>query len=101
MLRSEAGVAARTLHADGGPTRNAFLMQFVADLTRLELDVSEVAESSAWGAASAGLIGIGVYKSFDELAALSRAASSFKPQMVNDAADQLLAGWKTAVNRVL
>jgi glycerol kinase len=63
--------------------------------------VSEVAESSAWGAASAGLVGLGVYNSLEELAALSRAASSFKPQMADDAAELLLAGWKTAVNRVL
>jgi glycerol kinase len=101
MMRSEAGVAARTLHADGGPTRNAFLMQFVADLTRLELDVSDVAESSAWGAASAGLVGLGVYSSLHELAALPRQARSYKPLVSSDAADQLLAGWKTAVTRVL
>ena len=47
------------LHADGGPTRNEFLMQFTADITGVELVVSEVPESSALGAAMAGRVGLG------------------------------------------
>ena len=94
-------LAARVLHADGGPTRNGFLMQFSADMIGLELDVSEVSESSAWGAASAGLLGLGVYKSLEDLAALPRSARTYRPQMPRDAADQLHVGWQTAVRRVL
>jgi glycerol kinase len=101
MMRDEAGVAAQRLHADGGPTRNGFLMQFVADMCGLELAVSDVAESSAWGAALAGLLGLGVYESFDELAAMPQPARSFTPRMTRKAADQLYAGWQAAVQRVL
>jgi glycerol kinase len=101
MMRREAGVAARTLHADGGPTRNNFLMQFVADMTGLPIDVAEVTESSAWGAASAGLLGLGVYGSLEELAALPRQTRRFEPKMEREAADNLYAGWQAAVQRVL
>lgn len=101
MMGAEAGVAASVLHADGGPTRNTFLMQFVADVTNLELDVSEVAESSAWGAASAGLLGLGVHHSLEELAALPRQSRRYRPQMSREDADKLYAGWKSAVERVL
>jgi glycerol kinase len=94
-------VAASVLHADGGPTRNKFLMQFVADMTGLELAVSDVPESSAWGAAMAGLLGLGVYKSLDELAALPRSTTTFRPQMPPEEANRLYAGWKSAVQRVL
>lgn len=101
MMRREAGVAARTLYADGGPTRNAFLMQFVADITGPTIEASDVAESSAWGAASAGLLGLGVYHSLDELAALPRQTRRYEPAMNREDADNLYAGWQAAVQRVL
>jgi glycerol kinase len=101
MIRGEAGVTASVLHADGGPTRNAFLMQFVADITRLELDVPEIPESSAWGAASAGLLGLGVYQSLEELAAAPRPSRRFRPKMNHDVAERFQSEWRTAVERTL
>jgi glycerol kinase len=101
MMRAESGISANALRADGGPTRNAFLMQFTADLTHLNIEVSEVAEASAWGAAMAGLLGLGVYRSLEELAALPRATRMYEPQMNAATADQLYAGWQVAVKRVL
>lgn len=101
MMRADADVRLRSLHADGGPTRNAFLMQFTADLTRTELLVSEVAESSAWGAAMKGLLGLGLHRSLDELAALPRAVKNFRPAMKAAEANRLHAGWLAAVKRIL
>jgi glycerol kinase len=101
MMRADAKLELQALHADGGPTRNKFLMQFTADMTGAELKVSEVAESSAWGAAMSGLLGLGVCKSLDDLAALPRETKVFRPQMDAAKAKQLHAGWLTAVKRVL
>ena len=66
MMRTDANLTLENLHADGGPTRDGFLMQFTADMTGVELIVSEVSESSAWGAAMAGLLGLGLCSSLDE-----------------------------------
>jgi glycerol kinase len=101
MMRADAKLELQNLHADGGPTRNKFLMQFTADLTGAELKVSEVAESSAWGAAMNGLLGLGQCKSLDDLAALPREVKSFRPQMPAAKVKQLHAGWQSAVKRVL
>jgi glycerol kinase len=101
MMRADAKLELQNLHADGGPTRNKFLMQFTADLTGAELKVSEVAESSAWGAAMNGLLGLGQCKSLDDLAALPREVKSFRPQMDAAKATQLHRGWLAAVKRVL
>lgn len=101
MMRADSGIKLRNLHADGGPTRNRFLMQFTADITGVELKVSEVAESSAWGAAMSGLLGLGLCKSLEDLAALPREARSYRPQMNAAKAKQLHAGWLAAVKRVL
>jgi glycerol kinase len=101
MMRADAKLQLKNLHADGGPTKNKFLMQFTADLTRTEIKVAEVAESSAWGAAMNGLLGLGVCNSLDELAKLPRAQKVFRPQMSAAQARQLHAGWLAAVKRVL
>jgi len=101
MMRDDAGVAPWSLHADGGPTRNEFLMQFTADVAEVELIVADVSESSALGAAMAGMLGLGSVCSLAKLAALPRQTRSYHPAM--DAADvkQLVAGWQAAVKRVL
>ncbi len=101
MMRSDAKVKLKTLHADGGPTKNKFLMQFTADLTRTEIKVAEVTESSAWGAAMNGLLGLGICKSLEELAELPRMSTRFKPKMKAAEVKKNYAGWQTAVKRVL
>jgi glycerol kinase len=101
MMRADARVKLHRLHADGGPTRNQFLMQFTADLTRTEIHVAEVAESSAWGAAMNGLLGLGVCRSLEELGGLPRRQRTFRPRLKSAEADRLHSGWRAAVRRVL
>ena len=101
MMRADAKIKLKSLHADGGPTQNKFLMQFTADLTRTEIQVAEVAESSAWGAAMNGLLALGIYPSLDELAQLPRRQTIFRPRMKPARVKQLHDGWLAAVKRVL
>jgi glycerol kinase len=101
MMRADAKVKLQSLHADGGPTRNKFLMQFTADLTRTEIKVAEVAESSAWGAAMNGLLGLGICKSFHDLEKLPRPQTTFRPKMKAAEANGKYDGWRAAVKRVL
>ena len=49
-MGEDAGVSLSIVHADGGATRNAFLMQFVADLTQLKVRAAQTPELSALGA---------------------------------------------------
>ena len=101
MMRTDAKVKLQYLHADGGPTRNKFLMQFTADLTRTEIKAAEVAESSAWGAAMNGLLGLGIYKSLGDLAKLPRAQQVYRPKMKPTETKRFHDGWQQAVRRVL
>ncbi|HEV2435715.1 MAG TPA: glycerol kinase GlpK [Verrucomicrobiae bacterium] len=101
MMRADAPVKMQNLYADGGPTRDRFLMQFTADLAELELTVSEVPESSAWGAAMSGLLGLGICGSLDDLAGLPREVRTYRPQMDPARAKRLHDGWLAAVRRIL
>jgi len=101
MMRRDAKLTLKTLHADGGPTRDRFLMQFTADLTGIELKAADVTESSAWGAAMNGLLGLGLCQSLAELARLPRTQTTFRPRMKAAEVKRNHAGWLAAVQRVL
>ena len=100
-MRADAKIKLRNLHADGGPTRDRFLMQFAADITGVDFTVSDVAESSAWGAAMSGLIGHGVYSSPADFEKLPRRSTNFRPRMKASEVKNLHDGWLAAVKRVL
>lgn len=100
-MRADAKIKLRNLYADGGPTRDRFLMQFAADITGVDFTVSDVAESSAWGAAMNGLLSLGIYSSLAEFEKLPRHSTIFRPRMKSSEVKNLHDGWLVAVKRVL
>jgi glycerol kinase len=101
MMRHRAGVNLKTINADGGATKNKFLMQFIADMTGLEVTAADIPECSPLGAALAGAIGMGIYKDFDQLAQLPRNVTTYRPRLPQAEVDRLHAGWNRAVQQVL
>ena len=100
-VQEEAGIPLTVLHADGGASANALLMQFQADLVQCPVLASTSTDVSALGAAYLAGLGVGVWSSTEELIALQRGDSRFAPQMMADRRDTLLSGWRTALARVL
>lgn len=101
MMRGRAGVDLRTVNADGGATRNGLLMQFIADVTGLEIAAARIAECSPLGAALAGALGMGLYGSLNAIASLPREMVLYRPQMPPAQVERLYAGWQQAVRQVL
>lgn len=101
QMRAGARIKLQTLHCDGGPTRDRFLMQFTADITGANLSVSEIAERSAWGAAMNGLLGLAICSSLEDFVKLPRKQTIFHPQMNAAEVKRLHSGWLAAVRRVL
>jgi glycerol kinase len=100
MMRQEVGAAPRLLFADGGPTCNEFMMQFTADILRLELVVADIPELSARGAAMAAMLGQRVVGSLTELSKLPRAQRRYAPKLEAATAERFYSEWQTAVERV-
>jgi glycerol kinase len=100
-MRANASIKLQSLRCDGGPTRDRFLMQFTADITGVNLSVSEVTESSAWGATMNGLLGLGIYSSLEAFVKLSNKQTIFRPRMRASEVKRLYGGWLAAVKRVL
>lgn len=101
LMQDEAGLALTRIHADGGATRNRFLMQFVADMTRLQVRVARTAELSALGAVFAGALGMGYYTSLADLQRLPADGLEYEPALSQEDAAVLIAGWERAVAQVL
>ncbi len=100
-MRADAGVPLVGLHGDGGATTNAFLMQFTADLAGAELRVATMSDCSPLGAALAGLLGLGIFKSLDEIASAPRNDVVYHPSMPAAKASAYYNGWQNAVRQVL
>lgn len=100
-LRTDAALEVSAIHADGGPTANKFLMQFTADVTGAELRLAPFAECSAFGAVCTGLLGLGLFSSLDELAAMPRAGLVYRPRMDAARVADLTRGWQHAVRQTI
>jgi glycerol kinase len=79
------------LRADGGMTRNRWLMQFQADVLGVAVETAREPEQTAFGAA---LLALGARRA-------SPAGEQFEPRMSRDQADTLYAGWQDALRRTL
>jgi glycerol kinase len=87
----EAMTSLRLLRADGGMTRNRWLMQFQADVLGIPVETAAEPEQTALGAA---LLALGDRKS-------SPAGARYEPQLERDDAERLYAGWREALRRTL
>jgi len=100
-MQSDSGQPLTQLMADGGATRNNFLMQFQADILDIPVVRSRASDLSAMGAAYLAGLTTGIWKSLDQVSQLSRPHDRFEPQMPASQRDALLNGWHDAVNRSL
>ena len=100
-MGEEAGVKLSTIHADGGAVRNAFLMQFVADMNQLKVRAAQTPELSALGAVFNGCLGLKIYTSLDDLKNLPSGFTEYRSSMSPARASELFAGWQAAVQQVL
>ena len=90
-----------SLRADGGGAANGFVMQLLADLTRLPVEIPEELETTALGAAALAGLAVGAWSGPDEIAGLWRGSARYEPQMPAEEAERLLAEWQLAVRRAL
>jgi len=94
-----AGQPIEVLRADGGATANRFLMQFQADLLGVPVEVAAIRETTALGAAFLAGLGVGMWKTPDELRRTRAIAVRYEPRMSADERAALYAGWRRAVER--
>jgi glycerol kinase len=90
-----------SLIADGGASRNSWLMQFQADLLGLPLLQADAPDASALGAAFIAGLSVGLWSGTDEVASLARDRKVFLPTRDEVARAALIAGWNQAIARTV
>ena len=91
----------KELRVDGGPTRNGFLMQFLADMVDCKIICTQAEEISALGAALMAGLTTGLWQGYKELASLRQTDREYMPTMDVEQRQRLYDGWKKAVQSVL
>ena len=67
VMEKDSGIKVEVMRVDGGATANDFLMQFQADILGIPVEVPEITDTTALGAAYLAAYGINEFSSFDEL----------------------------------
>ena len=95
------GADIRELRVDGGAAANEFLMQFQADLLGVPVDRPTILETTASGVAFLAGLSTGFWSSPEEIQSVRRRDRLFEPMLGSAEREQMLAGWKQALSRVL
>ncbi len=94
----QTGIKLSKLRVDGGASANGLLMQFQSDLLQVPLQRPIHLDSTALGAAYLAGLGVGFWKSLDELKNLNPIEQTFEP---GEPKQKQFAHWKRAVNATI
>ena len=97
-MEEDADMKIRELKADGGATKNGYLMKFQSGILGIPVYAANDEELSGIGAAYAAGIGLGIYRT-DIVD--SRRRTVFLPEINKEQRIALIKGWKHAVEAVL
>jgi glycerol kinase len=85
------------LRVDGGASANGFLVQFLADVLGIPVEVAAEHETTALGAAALAGVALGRWTK-DDVASFRRTSARYEPQRD---VTELVAGWHDALRRTL
>lgn len=91
----------KLINVDGGMAANNWLMQFLADMTQIDIIRPACIETSALGAAYLAGLQVGVFDSIEDIKQHRKIDSIFKLTMTTIESNKLYDGWKTAVAKLL
>ena len=100
-MQNAVGTPMRMLKADGGASKNPFLMKFQADISDIRVQRFRDAEATALGAAFLAGLSTGMWKDRGELALLARESDIIEPSMPEETRKKNLTGWKKAVRTAI
>ena len=100
-MEKDTGIKLSVLNVDGGASRDAFLMQFQADMLDIDIHRPAVKETTALGAAYLAGLAVGMWPDRNRLFTGTDGRSVFHPDMSRERREKLTDGWHKAVGRSL
>lgn len=96
-MEKDSGIALKTLRADGGAVKNGFLMEFQSDILNVPVEIPQINETTALGAAYLAGLAVGFWESQNEIATQWAISQSYQPKMDEATRTELVNGWEKAV----
>ncbi|MBO4235182.1 MAG: glycerol kinase GlpK [Firmicutes bacterium] len=100
-MEADMGHALSSLYVDGGASANDFLMQFQSDILNLKVIRPKSVETTSLGAAYFAGLATGYYKDLSDVDDNWQKDREFDPNMQEKTREDLLAGWRDAIDRTL
>lgn len=97
-MEKDTGIKLNELKADGGASRDRFLMQFQADIFGKTVRRPMIRETTALGAAYLAGLATGVWSSKEEIEKLWHCDTEFTPKMEQSKREDMLRLWHKAIN---
>ncbi|MDL2257972.1 glycerol kinase GlpK [Eubacteriales bacterium OttesenSCG-928-K08] len=98
-MEKDTGKPIRELKVDGGASKDAFLMQFQADILNASILRPAVRETTALGAAYLAGLATGFWNDQEEIRSLWQCEIEYTSCMDIEQRDKLINGWNRAVGR--
>ncbi|MHA1195548.1 MAG: glycerol kinase 5 [Promethearchaeota archaeon] len=100
-IMEDTGIKINVIRADGGVSRNNFLLQFLSDITGLKVERAANPETTALGAAFMAGLATGFWNSKDELLKIRKIDKVFEPKMSEEEREKRYDFWKDIIKRSL
>ena len=100
-MQKDTNTKITSLQVDGGASNNDYLMQFQADILQTEIARPSNFETTALGAAMLACLSSGLFKDKKDLLSKKEIDKVYQPQLDKNTVNDLIEGWKKAINSVL
>lgn len=100
-MENDSHIRLKSLKVDGGASVNNFLMQFQADILKKPVERPKTVETTGLGAAFLAGLSVGFWRDKEELRSIWEKEREFVPMMEEKRRDQLVEGWKKAINLLI
>ncbi|MBS4208116.1 glycerol kinase GlpK [Bacillus sp. FJAT-50079] len=101
LMYAEAGITMKELRVDGGPTTNAFLMQFLADIIDLDIVKTNIPELSSMGAVYLAGLATGLWEDIIHIKELNYSKYTFTRMMDKQKGRKYYQDWKSTITQVI
>lgn len=98
-MEKDMGMPLNELRVDGGPTKNALLMQTLSDLLGCPVQCASQSELSALGSGYMAGLTVGLYSDFDAIPAAHEKGAAYQPTITDENRQSRMKEWHTAVKR--
>ena len=96
-MEKDTNMKIPVLMADGGSSRNSYLMQFQADILDIPILRAADEDTTAFGAAILAGLAVGYWNSLDDLKKVVDQGRKFEPNMDPARRTKLYGGWRSAI----